>query len=82
MNLCLSLLMMQFVRLLNLGLGTDIAKIDVKGAFCLIPVNPLDHYLSAMEWKGDIYIDTCLYFGLHSALKLFNLMANSLEWIL
>ena len=35
-----------------------------------------------MEWKGAIYIDTCLPFGLRSAPKLFNVMADLLEWIL
>lgn len=35
-----------------------------------------------MEWKGSIYIDTCLPFGLRSAPKLFNVLADLLEWIL
>ena len=35
-----------------------------------------------MKWKGDIYIDMCFPFGLCSALKLFNVMADFLEWIL
>ena len=69
-------------KITELGPGTELAKIDVKGAFCLIPVNPLDCNLLAMEWKGGIYIDTCLPFGLHSTPKLFNLMADFLEWIL
>ena len=69
-------------KVIELGPGTELAKIDVKGAFRLIPVNPLDHHLLAMEWKGGIYINTCLPFGLRSAPKLFNLMADFLEWIL
>ena len=69
-------------KILELGPGTELAKIDVKGAFRLIPVNPLDRHLLAMEWRGGIFIDTCLPFGLRSAPKLFNLMADLLEWIL
>ena len=41
-------------------------------AFRLIPVHPADRHLLAMEWKGAIYIDTFLLFGLRSAPKLFN----------
>ena len=35
-----------------------------------------------MEWKHSIYVDTCLPFGLRSAPKLFNIMADLLAWIL
>ena len=35
-----------------------------------------------MEWKGSIYIETCLLFGLRSTPKLFNILADLLEWIL
>ena len=68
-------------RILALGRGTLLAKIDVKSAFRLIPVHPSDRHLVAMEWKDNIYIDTCLPFGLRSAPKL-NIMADLLAWIL
>ncbi len=64
------------------GQGTLLAKIDVKSAFRLIPVHPCDRYLLGMEWQGMIYVDTCLPFGLRSAPKLFNILADALEWIL
>ena len=69
-------------RILALGKGTLLAKIDIKSAFRLIPVHPSDRHLLAMEWRGNIYLDTCLPFGLRSAPKLFNLMADLLAWIL
>ena len=34
-----------------------------------------------MEWQGSLFIDTCLPFGLWLAQKLFNVMADLLEWI-
>ena len=68
-------------RIVALGPGTLLAKIDVKSAFRLIPVHPADRHLLAMEWKGGIFIDTCLPFGLRSAPKLFNLVADLLAWI-
>ena len=69
-------------KIVKLSSGTELAKIDVKGGFCLIPVSTLDCHLLAMEWRGGSYIDTYLPFGLRSAPKLFNLMADFLEWIL
>lgn len=69
-------------RIIALGRGTLLAKIDIKSAFRLIPVHPSDRHLLAMEWQGFLYIDTCLPFGLRSAPKLFNIMADLLEWIL
>ena len=41
-------------RILALGRGTLLAKIDVKSAFRLIPVHPSDRHLLAMEWKDNI----------------------------
>ena len=66
----------------SLGKGTLLAKIDIKSAFRLLPVHPADRHLLAMEWDHKIYIDTCLPFGLRSAPKLFNLLADLLSWIL
>ena len=69
-------------QIVTLGQGTLLAKIDIKSAFRLIPVHPADRHLLAMEWQGTVYIDTCLPFGLRSAPKLFNVLADLLEWIL
>ena len=35
-----------------------------------------------MFWYRNLYIDTCLPFGLRSAPKLFNVLADLLSWIL
>ena len=69
-------------KIISLGCGTLLAKIDIKSAFRLIPVHPADRHLLAMEWKGATYVDTCLPFGPCSAPKLFNVLADLLEWIL
>lgn len=61
--------------------GTLLAKIDIKNAFQLLPVHPTDRHLLAMEWENAIYLDTCLPFGLRSAPKLFNILAELLTWI-
>ena len=69
-------------QILALGPGTQLAKIDIKSAFRLIPVHPADRHSLAMEWGGGLFVDTCLPFGLRSAPKLFNLLADLLEWVL
>ena len=69
-------------HILSMGPGALLAKIDIKYAFHLLPVHPADCHLLAMCWKGDLLIDTCLPFGLWSAPKLFNILANLLSWIL
>ena len=68
--------------ILALGPGTLLAKIDIKSAFRLLPVHPTDRHLLGMRWNGEIYLDCCLPFGLRSAPKLFNILADLLEWIL
>lgn len=35
-----------------------------------------------MEWKGYVYVDPMLPFGLRSAPKIFNVVADALEWYL
>ena len=69
-------------EIMKLGRGTLLAKVDVKSAFHLLPVHPADHHLLAMNWNAQVFIDTCLPFGLRSAPKLFNILADLLSWIL
>ena len=66
----------------NIDYGAMLAKIDIKSAFHLLPVHPADRHLLAMRWKKEVFVDTCLPFGLRSALKLFNILADLLSWIL
>lgn len=40
---------------------------DIKQACRNVPVNPADRRLLGMQWKGQVYIDTALPFGLRSA---------------
>ena len=68
-------------KILELGPHTLLAKVDIKSALRLLPVHPADRSLLAMQWNNSIYIDGCLPFGLRSAPKLFNIMADLLSWI-
>ena len=69
-------------KIVQLGPGSLLANIDSKSAFRLIPVHPADRHLLAMLWRGSLYIDMCLPFDLRSAPRLFNILADLLEWIL
>ena len=62
----------------GLGCGTLMAKVDVKTAYCMVPVHPDDCYLLGMQWEGKPYIDTALPFGLRSAPKIFNAFADAI----
>jgi len=59
-----------------------LAKIEIKHAFRLLPVHPVDRHLLAMRWRDQIFVDTYLPFGLRSAPKLFNVLADLLSCIL
>ena len=69
-------------RVLALGLGARLAKFDVQGAFRTVPVHPDDRWLLGMQWQGRTYVDKVLPFGLRSAPKLYNAVADGLLWIL
>ena len=47
-------------KAMQLGIGSLIAKIDIKSAYRLIPVSPLNHHYLGMQW----YVDRMLPFGL------------------
>ena len=51
-------------------------KLDLKHAYCIVPVHPDDHQLLGVTWKGHTYIDRALPFGLRSAPKNFSVVAD------
>ena len=57
-----------------------LAKIDIKSAYRIMPVHPDDGPLLGMHWKGQLYVDTCLPFGLRSVPRIFTALADMLEW--
>ena len=65
----------------SLGSGCTLAKIDIESAFRNIPVHPHDRHLLGMLWQDQLYIDMVLPFGLRSAPKIFNCIADALQWI-
>ena len=67
-------------KILELGRGTMLAKLDIQSAYRLVPVHPDDRPLLGMKWEEKLYLDTALPFGLRSAPKIFTAVADALEW--
>ena len=57
------------------------AKLDLRDAYRMVPVHPVDRPLLGMRWKGSVFIDCALPFGLRSAPKIFSALADALIWI-
>ena len=70
------------IIIMEWGEGTELAKIDVAHAYHNITVHPADRHLLGMMWKGEVYVDTALHFGLRSAPKIFCATSDALEWAL
>ena len=65
-----------------MGCRTWLTKLDVEAAYRIVPVHPEDRQLLGMLWGEELFIDTALPFGLRSAPKIFNALADGLQWIL
>jgi len=68
--------------ILRHGRGCFLVKTDIESAFRLIPLNPSDYELFGMFLDGKYYYDKVLPFGLRSAPFLFNMLSDTVEWIL
>ena len=65
----------------RLGTGSYLAKTDIKSAFRIIPVSPLDYPLLGIKWDSQYYFDRCLAMGLKSSCAIFEKFSTSLEWL-
>ena len=63
-------------QIMDLGPGALLVKIDIKSAYRIIPVHPSDRPLLGMSFQHQVYIDASLSFGLRSAPKIFNSLAD------
>ena len=63
------------------GTGARLAKFDIESAYRIVPVHPDDRQLLGMEWRGRLFVDAALPFGLRSAPKIFTALADAIQWI-
>ena len=68
--------------IMGLGRSTLLVKLDLSSAYCIVPVHPDDQPLLGVAWQSCTYVDRSLPFGLRSAPKIFNAVADFLAWIL
>ena len=60
------------------GRGAYLVKADIKEAYRMVPIHPEDQHLLAVRWRGTVFIDKHLPFGLRSAPKIFTTVADVL----
>ena len=65
----------------KLRAGCLLAKTDIKSAFRIIPVHPLEYPLLGIKWTNEYYFDRCLAIGLRSSCAIFEKFSSSLEWL-
>ena len=70
----------QFIKML--GPGTLLLKVDLRNAYRIVPVHPLDRHLLGLCWEEQTYVDQALPFGLRSAPILFTAVADAVTWAL
>ena len=66
----------------RLGKGAQLAKIDLKNAYRIIPVHPDDRPLLGMSGGSEVFLDAALPFGLRSSPKIFLAVADVLLWVM
>ena len=64
------------------GKGALLEKIDIQQAYCNVPVFIADRQYLGMQWKGQIFINDVLPFGLHSVPLLFTALVGALQWVI
>ena len=64
----------------HLGQGAQLVKMDLKDAYCIIPVHPQDHHLLGIQWNNQVLIDHSLPFELRSEPKVFTAFADLVAW--
>lgn len=64
------------------GMGSLMAKTDIKDAFRIIPVNPKDYHFLGFTWKGQFYYERCLPMGASSSCQIFEKLSTALQWVM
>lgn len=67
--------------LANLGPGAQIARLDIKSAFRLLPIHISEFELLGFKIQDMIFIDKCLPFGCSVSCAKFEKFSTFLEWV-
>ena len=63
------------------GVGSYLAKTDIKSAFRILHIYPQDFHLLGRKWSGQYYYDKCMSMGCSSSCKTFETFSTAVEWI-
>jgi len=66
-------------KCLRHGRECQLTKLDVEAVYRIVAVHSYDRLVLGMYWEGQVFLDTTLPFGLHSAPKIFNAEADGLH---
>ena len=69
------------VTYVYIGVGCQVAKADLKDAFRIIPVCPLDYHLLGFTFQTKFYFDMCLPMGCSVSCQIFEALSCALQWI-
>ena len=64
------------------GINCDLAKSDIKSAFRLLPVHPLDYSLLGFKCEGKYYYDRALPMGCSISCNKWEMFSTFIEWYL
>ncbi len=65
----------------KLGQGAWLCKVDIKAAFKNLPILPSLWPYHGVQWKNNMFFATRLVFGSRSSPKIFDCLAQAVEWI-
>ena len=65
----------------GIGGGAFLAKTDIKSAFKIIPIHPLDYHLLGFRWGGKYYYAKTLPMGAASSCAIFERLSMALQFL-
>lgn len=65
----------------EMGKGCLLIKLDIKEAYRVIPIHPVDQVLQGIMHEGKLYFDRCLAFGNRASAGIFCRLADLVTWI-
>ena len=68
-------------HILEIWVGCQVAKADLKDAFRIIPVCPLGYHLLGFTFQNKFYFDMCLPMGCSVSCQIFEALSCALQWI-
>ncbi|XP_061187278.1 uncharacterized protein LOC133195456 isoform X1 [Saccostrea echinata] len=65
----------------QLGETSFCCKTDIRSAFRILPVSPMDYELLGFMWEDKYFYDKCLPMGCRTSCKIFEQFSTAIEWI-